>query len=159
MHHPKRIAEITSLVIGSVALSTVILITVYESVARRVGVPFIGHQEATSLILAFIVWISIGYSEIKGGHINMSIILDHMSPSGRRIAEITFSFIMLVVSLVAVWPGVQKTIYDFNYHTMYTTLPWPTWIARAAVPAGLLAFATLQVSRISDLLRQREKPT
>ncbi len=154
---PKKIAERVCLVIGSSALSLVILITVYETIARRIGYPFIGHQELTSLVLVFIVWISIGFCELKGGHISMSLILEHMSPTPRKITELFFSIIMLVVSLLAVWPGVQKTIYDFSYHTAFTSLPVPTWIARAAIPLGLLAFATLQATRIKDLLHQLRK--
>lgn len=129
-----------------VAILTIlgVMFFVTAEVVMRYGYnsPIPGHLELSELLLLAIVFLAISYTQRTHGHVGMDLLLDALSPSWRRRADILTLIVSIFVCAVVGWFSTKLTYQMWLYDDVTMTDPyfktWP-W-------AATIAFGYVQIS-------------
>jgi TRAP-type C4-dicarboxylate transport system permease small subunit len=115
-----------------------------EVVARYVfSSPLQGHLEGAELLIPLIVFFATSYTQARGGHVGMSLVVDTVPPSVARWMEVfTLVLSMLICSLLAYF-GFKYSFQLWEYDDVTMSPPYfKTWPSAAAIVLGYGMLAT-----------------
>jgi len=87
--------------------------------------PIIGTMERGSVLLALMVFLAWGYTQIAKGHVNVTFFLSRFSPRARATANFATTLLMLIFFGLIVWQGI---ITAQRYHEggrLIYVIHWP----------------------------------
>ena len=77
---------------------------VYEVFMRYVvNKPTIWVWDVNTQLMAVITMLAIGYTLLRGGHINIELLTERLSQRGKKITEAIISPVLLLVFIVLIW--------------------------------------------------------
>jgi len=126
-------------------------LAVYEVFTRRVlGKPTIWTFEASGYALAAVVMLSLGYTLLHKGHVNVDLVYERFSPRNRALIDIItfFPFLGLFCAVFLVegtefaatsWSMLERTPSAFNP---------PIYPIKTLIPVGTLLLALVAVSQL-----------
>jgi TRAP-type C4-dicarboxylate transport system permease small subunit len=82
--------------IGGVALTLMMFLTVSDVIMRALGHPILGTYEVVSLTLAIVIGFTIPVVSLDKGHVYMEVLLDKLSGNGRAVM-ITFTRVLCII--------------------------------------------------------------
>ncbi|MCD6568481.1 MAG: TRAP transporter small permease [Dehalococcoidia bacterium] len=85
------------LMVGMMAL------LVGNMIARQVVVPFGGTSEIVGFMAAMVVAFALGYTQIKGGHVAIDLVVTHFPRRVQRVVEAIMSLLSLVLFVCITW--------------------------------------------------------
>src|SRR5258706_14321290 len=130
-----------------------------QAVARELGVLIRGADDITSWLCAASAFLALGHTFRHGELVRVGILIDHLSPGPRRIAEIAaLSITGLFVGYMA-W-AVTKFVYEsWKFKEVAQGLiKIPIWIPQMCFVLGILIFFVAVLDELILVLRNR-KPT
>ncbi len=139
--------------VGLVILLLLMFLTVGDVVGRYFfTMPIPGTFELTNFMLALIVFFSLGYTQIRRGHISIDVLVSRFSPRAQAIIDsITCLFALGLFSLVT-WQSVRYASRLFAGHDVSGILSLPIYPFVIAVAfASLLFCLVLLVNLLSSL--------
>ncbi len=115
--------------------------------------PTYWSTEVTSVMLVILTFLGAGEILKQDQHIKFSLILDRLSPNGRRIFEIVNSILGIAFCIVLVWQGGRATemVYTNNMR-MPSLLGTPLAIPYFFITLGALTLALQFLFRVIDAL-------
>ena len=96
-----KVTKKTLNLIGGVALSLMMFLTVADVILRSTGHPILGTYELVALMLAVVIGFTIPLVSLDRGHVYMEIILDRLSKKNRAIMN-TFTRILCIVLFIVI---------------------------------------------------------
>lgn len=139
--------------VGLAVLFLMMILTVGDVVGRYFfNNPISGTFELTTLMLALVVFFSIGYTQLRRGHISIDVLVSRFSPRAQAIIDsITCLFALVLFSLVT-WQSVRYASRLFAGHDVSGILSLPIYPFVIAVAfASLLFCLVLLVNLLSSL--------
>ena len=132
--------------VGAVVLVAMMGLTFFDVLGRYLfNRPIVGTVETTELLMGSIVFLGIGLTTLKGGHISVDLVTAQLGEAGRRalalVAQITS---LVIVELICwrMWVIAAETV-DNNLRTQLWESPvWPAAYVMA-VGASLMAVAII----------------
>lgn len=88
-------------IIGGVALTFMMFLTVADIIMRAGGKPILGTYEIVSLSLALVIGFTIPQTSLDRGHVYMEIILDRLSVKGKAVLN-TFTRLLCILLFVVI---------------------------------------------------------
>jgi TRAP-type C4-dicarboxylate transport system permease small subunit len=88
-------------IIGGIALSLMMFLTVSDVLMRSVGKPILGTYELVSLSLAIVIGFTIPQVSLDRGHVYMEILLDRLPRNGKAILN-TFTRLLCILLFVVI---------------------------------------------------------
>jgi TRAP-type C4-dicarboxylate transport system permease small subunit len=88
-------------IIGGIALTFMMFLTVADIIMRAGGKPILGTYEIVSLSLALVIGFTIPQTSLDRGHVYMEIILDRLSVKGKAVLN-TFTRLLCILLFVII---------------------------------------------------------
>ena len=134
------------------ALFVIGLMLGFEVVARYFfNAPTVWAEELSRVFMIWAVFLSAASLLRHDTHIRVTVVTDMLGANARRIARFFSLLIVLMVSAIVFWYGLDDPIKSIaRGRTTGTMLDIPAWMLQAAVPAG---FALLTLQSLVELTR------
>jgi TRAP-type C4-dicarboxylate transport system permease small subunit len=127
------------LVIGSILVILFVMFFVGAEVLMRYAFdsPIPGHLELSELMAPIIVFLALSYTQATHGNVGMDLVLDSLSPGGRRYAEMATLLISIFICSVLSYFSFKNAYQLWLYDDVTMSPPYfKTWPSGAAIPLG-----------------------
>jgi TRAP-type C4-dicarboxylate transport system permease small subunit len=146
--------------VSMIVLLLLMFLTVGDVVGRYlVGLipgfgPIPGSFELTEFMLAVIVLTAVGYTQVKGEHISIDLVVEKFPPRVRAVIDTATNLIGLAMFALVTWQTVKyaRLLYESNDVSGVLRLPVYPFLIVAAVGCLLFCLAIL-----SNVLRSFKK--
>jgi len=141
--------------VGLAILLLMMFLTVGDVVGRYFfNAPISGTFELTNFMLALVVFFSIGYTQLRRGHISIDVVVSRFSPRAQAVIDsITYLFSLGLFSLVT-WQSAVYASRLFEGHNVSGVLSLPVYPFVITVAFGSLLFClVLLVDLLSSLAK------
>lgn len=110
--------------------------------------PIAWAEESMLYLMILVVFSAVASVTWRGSHIKIELLLDHVSPTLRRIATLFSAALTIsICGVVAVSSlDVVSQLYAFDQRS--DAMEFPVWIAQSAVLGGLVLIAAMTVMRL-----------
>lgn len=155
----RRAVHLVSRTLGILAVVVILfmMVATVADVARRTfaGYPIPGVTEAGEVIMVMAVFLGIAYTEYRGAHVRVTLVLEMLPP---RVAAIINSVAMLLVLVLLAWmvwvtTGRALEAIEVN-EVRFGLVKIPVWPGRIAIAVGLAVYFLEAVPRLYDSVRQ-----
>ena len=149
------------LLAGSVLIILLVMVFVGAEVVMRYAfnAPIPGHLEGSELLVPVIVFLALSYTQATHGHVGMDLVIDMLSPEGRRRATIATLIVSIFVCAVIAWFSYKATYLLWLYDDVTMTPPYfKTWPAAAAIPLGFTLCAIRMCLQVLHLINPARYP-
>jgi TRAP-type C4-dicarboxylate transport system permease small subunit len=120
--------------------------------------PLFGTYEIFGVLLPCIVLLGLAYTQAARGHISITLVLQHLSPTVQRALGIFTTLIMMFMTVLIGWHGLELSLRFLEMHKEIDTIGVPIWIPQLVVPLGaLVLFLVLLVQLIESLAKRGEE--
>lgn len=146
---------------GAVIIILFVMLFVCSEVVMRYvfNSPIPGHLEGSELLVPVIVFLAISYTQATHGHVGMDLVVESLSPEGRRRATIVTLLASIFVCSVIAWFSFKSTYQLWLYEDVTMSPPYfKTWPASTAIPIGYLLCAIRMVIQVLNLIAPDRYP-
>ncbi len=129
---------------GGLALILLALVVTADVAARAVGIPLVGAAEIGGILLAMLVFLSLGHTQAMRGHVAIEVLVTMFPPRLRRLADVVSLLVCLGIGCVltdATTRGAWDSYADQEFQ--FGTIQFPLWPIKSVVALGL-GLLTLQ---------------
>ena len=140
-----RIENALSLVSASLILLAMLLVSA-EVISRKFfNAPIPGQLELGELLMPPIIFLAIAYTQSTGGHVRMTIVIDHLPSGWRHFTEITVKVLAILVYAVLCFYSAKYAYRAWQFHDVTMSPPYfVIWPSAIMVPIGMF-LVTLRV--------------
>ncbi len=140
-----RIENALSLVSATLILFVMLLVSA-EVISRKFfNTPIPGQLELGELLMPPIIFLAIAYTQSTGGHVRMTVVIDHMPPAWRHAAEIIVKILAIAVYAVLCFYSAKFAWRTWQFHDVTMSPPYfLIWPSAIMVPIGMF-LVTLRV--------------
>jgi TRAP-type C4-dicarboxylate transport system permease small subunit len=128
-------------VIAQVFVLLLMLVTVANIIARFFGHPIVGAFESGVLMLVFILYLGLAYTQSQHGHVNVDIVINLLPSRTKEILAMICLFIALVILSIILWRSSLVGIKSVQIREYLPGLiSFPIWPGKIIVPFGIFFF-------------------
>lgn len=128
---------------------------VVQVVARAMSVT-VDSTEAAGLCLAAATFFGLAHTFRNGGHVRITLVIDHLPAGPKRIFEIFNCIVAGAAICFLAWHITALTFQSYSYHDVSPgLLAMPFWIPQAGVSAGVVLFAIAILDDLAKVLLGR----
>jgi TRAP-type C4-dicarboxylate transport system permease small subunit len=140
-----RIENALSLVSATLILFTMLLVSA-EVISRKFfNTPIPGQLELGELLMPPIIFLAVAYTQSTGGHVRMTVVIDHMPPAWRHVTEIIVKLLAISVYAVLFFYSAKYAYRTWQFQDVTMSPPYfLIWPSAAMVPIGIF-LTTLRV--------------
>ena len=140
-----RIENALSLVSASMILFAMLLVSA-EVISRKFfNAPIHGQLELGELLMPPIIFLAIAYTQSTGGHVRMTVVIDHLPPTLRHVTEILVKVLAIAVYAVLCYYSAKFAYRTWEFHDVTMSPPYfVIWPSAIMVPIGMF-LVTLRV--------------
>ena len=134
-----------SLVSASMILFAMLLVSA-EVISRKfLNAPIHGQLELGELLMPPIIFLAIAYTQSTGGHVRMTIVIDHLPPGLRHVIEIATKLLAIAVYAVLCYYSAKFAFRTWEFNDVTMSPPYfVIWPSAIMVPIGIF-LVTLRV--------------
>lgn len=147
--------------IALIGLASLIFLEVFLRFLFNRPIP--GVVEVGALLLAYIIFFPQAYTLATGGHVQMTLVTNRMSPRAQLISQIiTGLFGFLLLSVLTYKSGLYFWDSFVIREKMRAVIALPWYVGKFAMPVGLffftLQFLNMLLLSLYKLVRKKEAP-
>lgn len=122
VHHVCRVSN----AIAAALLFLLMVLGAADVIARYLlDAPIIGTLERGQIILALMVFLSWGYTQIKKGHVSVELFISKFPPRIGAVTNFVTTLFMLVFTILIVWQSALMAIETHNSGERIYVIDWP----------------------------------
>ncbi len=157
----EKIVHNTSAVFNAVAAGLLFLLMIAGS-ADVIGrylfnAPINGTMERGQLMLALIVFLSWGYTQIKKGHVSVELFISHFPPRLRLITDLFTTLVTLGLCILIVWQSTIMAIETHQSGEVVFVIHWPLAPFQFFVPLGGIVLCLVLVMEIIQTVHKLKR--
>jgi len=148
------LTHLTGWIAALCLVAAAIIVTEGVIVRKVFGVSTIWQIEASVYLLIFTVFTGAAFVQKSEHHLNVDLVVIHLSPKAREITLIVVSIISCIVAAVLgwyAWPMWWETVID-NQHSESLWGP-PLWIPYLFLPLGMTILFLQYILHIRNKIR------
>jgi TRAP-type transport system small permease protein len=127
--------------IGMVALATMMFVTAFDVTGRKLfNTPILGSYEIVELLMAICIGLGLAHCGMMKGHINIDLLIMHLSKKANAILGVVTGFIAFVIIGIASWQTCVYIVNKINTKAVSTVLYIPIYPIVAIVAIGLILY-------------------
>ncbi|MFJ8063229.1 TRAP transporter small permease [Psychrobacillus sp. NPDC096426] len=138
--------------IAYAALIFMMIFVGIAAIARTFHYPIIGDVEFVQIAMVVLVVGSMGYTELKNGHVEVGIIVDHFPPLIQKILNI-FSLVLTMIFCAVIS---YTFLLKFDPKQSSVLLGIKFYPIKILLIIGFVAWAFVAIQKIITLLRSKE---
>ena len=119
--------------------------------------PINGTMERGQLILALMVFLSWGYTQVKKGHVNVELFISHFPPRLRLITDLFTTLVTLGLFIIIVWQSTIMAIETQQSGEVVYVIHWPLAPFQLFVPLGGIVLCLVLVLEIIQSVHQLKR--
>ena len=133
-----RIENALSLISATLILFTMLLVSA-EVISRKFfNMPIPGQLELGELLMPPIIFLAIAYTQSTGGHVRMTIVIDHMPPDWRHVTEIAVKILSIAIYAILFLYSAKYAYRTWQFQDVTMSPPYfLIWPSAAMVPVGI----------------------
>jgi TRAP-type C4-dicarboxylate transport system permease small subunit len=136
--------EAALMVLCGVCIGMFTLAVFLDVVTRTAGAPWLWLQQVTTAFFAWGVFIGMAAATRRNDHFYLTEITKRMTGAPRSTIEIANRLIVLVVSVLLVWCGIQNALLDLGSYRMPSLIPLTVYTAIVPAAGLLIGLFTLE---------------
>jgi TRAP-type C4-dicarboxylate transport system permease small subunit len=137
-----------------VILFLIMVLTFSDVTGRFFSNPIHGTYELTGVGLALLVFFSLGYTQLKKGHVTVDMIMDKCPPRVQAVIDTLLYFIFLILVILTSWQLVENALRLYKGNDVTVDLGLPVYIFSLLASFGVLLFA---LTILLDFLKSLSK--
>ncbi len=134
---------------GALVLAVMMLMTFFDVIGRYfLNQPIVGTVDMTELYMGLIVFLGIGATTLKRGHISVDIVVSRLRPRARLLSDLFAQAVCAVLAgLICwqLWVVAQDTFANHIVTRVWETPVYPVAYAMAAASVLMVVALLLQV--------------
>lgn len=140
-----RVENALSLVSAAMILFAMLLVSA-EVISRKFfNMPIPGQLELGELLMPPIIFLAIAYTQSTGGHVRMTLVIDHLPHNWRHVTEIAVKILAIAVYSVLCFYSAKYAYRTWQFHDVTMSPPYfLIWPSAVIVPIGIF-LVTLRV--------------
>ena len=156
-----KVAAKTAYYAGSGLLLIIMVLVTIDVIGRALlNKPLVGVLEISEFFLAGAVLLGLAHTEYLGGHVNVELFYDRLSPQRKNILRIFYSLVGIGLYGVIAWQSGRLAIELMKANLTSDVLKIPAWPFRAFVPVGAFLVVLVFFVKLSkDFKELRERRT
>ncbi|MFH1488376.1 MAG: TRAP transporter small permease [Pseudomonadota bacterium] len=119
--------------------------------------PINGTMERGELMLALMVFLSWGLTQIKKGHVGVELFISHFPPRLRNITELSTSLITLILFIAIVWRSALMAIETHRSGEVVYVIHWPLTPFQLFVPLGGIIMCLVLIVEIVQSIQRLKR--
>lgn len=134
---------------GGAAVVVITLVALWvtaDVVARYFRHPIRGTLELSEFGVGIMAWLFVGYTQLRRGHVEITLLLARLSNRTRAILDIIYSCIALLVWLCVGLGAIYGALLTINLTTDFMALP--TFPFKMVIPLGSLLMILMLITGI-----------
>lgn len=157
----ERIIYNTSSVFNAVAAGLLFLLML-AGAADVIGrylfnAPINGTMERGQLMMALMIFLSWGHTQIKKGHVNVELFILHFPPGLRLITNLFTTLATLGLCILIVWQSTIMAIKTHQSGEVVYVIHWPLAPFQFIVPLGGILLCLVLVMEIIQFVHQLKR--
>jgi TRAP-type C4-dicarboxylate transport system permease small subunit len=126
--------------IAAVCLTSMALLTCADVAGRAMGHPIFGSEELVAFMAALCMAFVLPFAHTQRSHIGVEILYRKLSPTSRRLTDITTSLLSLGLFSLVTWQMADYAKDKYNSGVLSMNLELPEYVIVAATAAGFAVF-------------------
>jgi len=127
--------------IGLAVLLLMMFLTVGDVLGRYfLAKPIPGTFEVTNFMLALLVFLTLGYTQLRKGHISIDVMMLRLSPRTQAIIDSITCLASLVLFCLVIWQTAVHARRLYIGHEVSGILSWPIYPFIIVAAIGILLF-------------------
>ncbi len=119
-----------------------------------IGLSIPSYADFTWFFLAAASFFALAFTLREGGHIRVTLFIQHTSPTVRKIIEFWCVGLATAVSVYFSWYTLLLVMEAYEYNDLSSgMIPVPLWLPQAAMLIGLIVLSIALIDEIASLLR------
>ncbi len=115
-----------------------------------------GVPELSELLLVMMIYLAVGYTQIKGRHVRLDMLLERASPRTRNIMEVVASSLVIIIVAFLVWQTSIKAFHAIEIGEYIAgAVQFPVAPSRISISIGLFF---LLIYLILNVIRRLRTP-
>ena len=142
--------------LAKILLFLTMVIIVYEVVSRYIfNSPTIWVVDVSRYCLVYITFLGAPFLLLKKWHVNVDLLITHLSPRGRLIMEAVGQALSAICVLIVVLFAAATTWENYIRKTLVIDpIEIPKWIPLVIIPVGLLFLCLTCIVRVTQCLTE-----
>jgi len=140
-----HIEQLLSLISAAI-IGVAMLLVSAEVIGRQVfNTPIPGQLELSELLMPAIIFLAIAYTQSTGGHVRMTVAIDHLPPAWRRATEILVKVLAIAIYSVLCFYSAKHAYRTWLFHDVTMSPPYfLVWPSAVMPPIGIF-LVTLRI--------------
>jgi len=125
-------------VAGGIILAGMMLL-VTGDVIRRLAFksPIHGTTELVEFMMVGLLYLTLANTQAIKAHINIDLLVQHLSPKARLLCEVISYFLGLVVFSLITWQGIKSSAYAWKINEItFGVIRFPLFPSKMIIPIG-----------------------
>lgn len=136
--------------LAAVGMITTLVMVSAGIVTRPLGIYLSGTDDYAGYAMAACGFLALAYTYKHGEHIRVSLLLDRLGPSSRRVAEWVALAAAALVAAIFAWYSVRLAWQSYTFEEISQGVDaTPLWIPQLTMAVGALVFL---VALVDDLI-------
>ena len=135
----------------------VMMLLVAFNVAMRylAGRPLVWGEDVAAFLLVAIIFGSLGFTALHGGHIRVDVLVLKLSPTKQKFVRLAVDVVSLAVLVVFTWQAYSYVWGSYvNDRVIRALYEYPAYLPQAMIPLGLTLFCLVVAYQIYKLAKE-----
>lgn len=147
------LAAIAVIVLAQVGANIIDALAAWVT-GQPIGLVIPSYANFAGFFLAASSFFALAYTLRRGGHIRVTLVIQHLGPRARHVVEAWCAGAAALVAGYFAWYMCALVAESWRFGDMSTgILPVPLWIPQAAVAAGLVVLTIALVDEVVGIVR------
>ncbi len=122
-------------------IALLLMLTIFVDVFfRRLNVSVTGAMDLIEVFFCMLCFLCFSYAWVKGDHINVEILLEHLSPKIQKIIRLFSATIGIFIFACLTYGGFKLAFASFRFGDVTVDLGFPRGIPQSVIVIGALLF-------------------
>jgi TRAP-type C4-dicarboxylate transport system permease small subunit len=138
--------------LGMLGVVVIMLIMTVDVILRYFfNKPFLWSFDLVEFVMVGCVFFGLAYTELRDGHVNITLVFDHFPPRIKPFISILNHLIMLAIGILITWQGYVLTADSFRVGRVSTgAIKMPEGPVDSAIFIGGVFFSLLLIVKIYE---------
>ena len=154
-----RIEKALGLLSAAMIMFAMLLVSA-EVISRKFfNTPIPAQLELGELLMPPIIFLAIAYTQSTGGHVRMTVVIDHLPSSWRHVCEIMAKLLTVIICAVLCFYSAKYAVRAWQFEDVTMSPPYLLiWPSAAMVPIGFFLLSLRVYLEVLHLLFPRLLP-
>lgn len=160
--HAKRVVQRVTFYVAAVGMfvpMVMMFLTTADTIGRKVASNIPGAFELNQYMLLTFAMLGVAYVHQKGGHVNITILTERMSPRAQLVMESLMSVFALAVFSLLMYQGWKEGLVIMRAGSSSTILQIPDFPFKFLIPLGSFLLCLEIIIKLVDSISGAMKKT